>query len=120
MLAKVLKRIVITFKSTQTNKQKELLVWGGAHRILAVCLRPRVQFPIMKKTQKINKFNYISLKKSLICLCMPCVSGWNWSSGIVDVAQDGFELVILLLWLLKLCVITSASTYIVLHLAFHN
>lgn len=97
MLVKVLKRILITFKSTQTNKQKELLVWGGAHRILAVCLRPWVQFSITNKTKKINKFNYISLKKSLTCLCMPCVSGWNWSSGIVDVAQDGFELVILLL-----------------------
>lgn len=49
MLAKVLKRIVITFKSTQTNKQKELLVWGGAHRILAVCLKSRVQLTNEKK-----------------------------------------------------------------------
>lgn len=79
MLVKVLKRIVITFKSTQTNKQKELLVWGGAHRILAVCLRPCVQFPITNMS------------------VYACVSGWNWSSGIVNVAQDGFELVILLL-----------------------
>lgn len=90
MLVKVLKRIVITSKSTQTNKQKELLVWGGAHRILAVCLRPCVQFPIMKKKkdQQVQLF----LKKIINMSVYACVSGWNWSSGIVDVAQDGFEL----------------------------
>lgn len=41
-----------------------------------------------KKDQQVQLF----LKKIINMSVYACVSGWNWSSGIVDVAQDGFEL----------------------------
>lgn len=41
-----------------------------------------------KKDQQVQLF----LKKITNMSAYACVSGWNWSPGIVDVAQDGFEL----------------------------
>lgn len=100
MLVKVPKRILITFKSTQTNKQKELLVWGGAHRILAVCLRPWVQFSITKKTKNQQVQLYFFKKiinMSVYAMCFwvelefwdsRCSTRWLWTCDPLVLASQ--------------------------------